>query len=527
MFALPKELNPLGVKNINQAFERSCEKYASSSAYSCLGQTINYAELERLTKAFAAFLQNHCDLQPGDRVAVQLPNCIQYPVVAWGIIRAGFVVVNTNPLYTQREMLHQFNDAGVKALITLSGNLPQVDKLLVKTSIKTVIATNLADMIQAQAIPNNKVGAISLSKALDLGKSERLDVIDSSLDAIIALQYTGGTTGIAKGAMLTQANLLANAHQTTLISVTPRREMIVLPLPMYHIYAFSLAVFMNILFGHHCVLIEDPRDVDSFISTLKKYRATILVGINTLLVTLSRHPDIGSIDFSLLKMTTAGGAAMTSDAINQWESISGSDIYEGYGLTESSPNLLINTPDKRRLGSVGTPLPLTEIKLVDDAGNEVDIGQEGELCARGPQVMKGYWQSPDATTEAIDQHGWLKTGDIARCDEDGFYFIVDRKKDMILVSGFNVYPNEIEDVATSHPYVIEAAAVSVKDEKSGEAVKLYAVRSSPALSAETLRTFCRENLAAYKVPKYIEFIEELPKSNVGKVLRRELRAQVS
>lgn len=526
-------------RTIIDVLEDIFRKYPNHKAFSCMGQTLTYGDLDRLSDQFASYLQNHTSLEPGDRIAIQLPNVLQYPVVVYGAIRAGMVVVNTNPLYTPREVKHQFNDSGAKALVVLSNIADVAAKVIEETQIEQVIVTNIADMHAPlkrtllnfavkhikKMVPEFRFkNHIALREALSLGSSAHKRVVKDIHDVAV-LQYTGGTTGVAKGAMLTHNNLVANMEQLLAHvgeDIQEGAECAIAPLPLYHIYAFTSNCMAMAMTGNHNVLIPNPRDIPAFINEVKKHKFTSLVGINTLFTALARHPEFRKIDLSSLRHTASGGMALTEDAANQWHELTGVMPAEGYGLTETSPVVSSNPSNAIQRGTVGTPVPGTEVKVIDENGVTLAGGEAGELCVKGPQVMKGYWQRPEATAEVLSEDGWLRTGDMAVIQDDGYIRIVDRKKDMIIVSGFNVFPNEIEDVICQHPQVVEAAAIGIEDEKSGEAVKLFVVREGD-LSEKTIIDYCRENLTAYKVPKIIEFREELPKSAVGKILRKDLR----
>ncbi|VUD48021.1 Long-chain-fatty-acid--CoA ligase [Thalassocella blandensis] len=523
-----------------ELLDYSFKKYTNLPAYTCMGRTLTYGEVDELSRRFASYLHNDLDLQPGDRIAIQMPNILQYPVAMYGALRAGMVVVNTNPLYTGRELKHQLIDSGAKAVVVLANVADTVAKVIEETDVKHVIVTQLGDLhtTPKRQIINFVVNRVkklvpkySLPKEIgfrqtvaDAAKPLKPFQVDSS--SLMALQYTGGTTGISKGAMLTHGNLTSNVWQ--MITHLPTafkegEEVFIACLPLYHIYAFNLHGLCAFSLGEHNVLIPNPRDLDSMIATLKSIDMTVFIGINTLYVALSNHPEFKNVDFSKLHMCSAGGMAMTEDAAKKWEKITGNKISEGYGLTETSPVLCANKIDDIQKGTIGIPVTDTEIKLIDEDGKEVAPGEVGELCARGPQVMLGYWNRPNETAKVLSEDGWLRTGDMAMQRPDGHYKIVDRKKDMILVSGFNVYPNEIEDVVTQHDSVLEAAVVGIPDERTGEAVKLFIVPADKSLTVEEVQAYCRENLTAYKRPKIIEFREALPKTNVGKILRRELR----
>ncbi|SFU05089.1 long-chain-fatty-acid--CoA ligase FadD2 [Pseudomonas marincola] len=546
---VPNTIDLDSYKSVVEVFERSCKRFADRPAFSNMGVTLTYADLERQSAAFAAYLQKHTDLKPGDRIAVQMPNVLQYPVAVFGAMRAGLIVVNTNPLYTAREMRHQFKDAGVRALVYLNMFGKLVQEVLPDTQIEYLIEARMGDMLPAmkgwlvntvvkkvkKMVPDYHLPqAISFKSALSTGMGQGVKAVEAGLDDIAVLQYTGGTTGVAKGAMLTHGNLVANMLQVDACMsqlddagqplMKQGQEVMIAPLPLYHIYAFTANCMCMMVNGNHNVLITNPRDIPGFIKELSKWRFTALLGLNTLFVALMDHPDFKSLDFSGLKLTNSGGTALVKATAERWKEITGCTVVEGYGLTETSPVASTNAYGERaRLGTVGIPVPGTAFKVIDDEGQDLGLGERGELCVKGPQVMKGYWQREEATAEVLDADGWFKTGDIAIIDEDGFTRIVDRKKDMIIVSGFNVYPNEIEDVMLTNSKVASCAAVGVPDEKSGEAVKLFIVARDSSLTEAEVKAFCRENFTGYKVPKHIVFKDALPMSPVGKILRRELR----
>ena len=526
-------------------FNQSVTKYADRPAVSAVGVTLSYKDLDTQSRHFAAWLQNKTDLKPGDRIAVQMPNVCQYLVVTFGALRAGLTVVNTNPLYTPREMEHQFNDSGAKALVVLANMAANAEKVLPNTGIEHVIVTELADMHTAfkRTLMNavvkhvkKMVPAYTLPQAhklpavLAAGAREKFTPVECKQDDIAVLQYTGGTTGVAKGAMLSHGNLVANLLQIRPMlenNIIDGTEVVIAPLPLYHIYSFTLNCGTLLEAGAHNVLIPNPRDIDAFVKELQNHEFTVFLGLNTLFVTLCNNEEFCKLDFSHLKLTASGGMALTSKAAKTWKRVTGCDICEGYGMTETSPVVSFNPSSAIQLGTIGLPLPGTLLKTVDDDNNETPFGERGELCVKGPQVMRGYWQRPDDTRKSMTDDGYLRTGDVAVIQEDGYIRIVDRKKDMIIVSGFNVFPNEIEDAIGGHPDVLECAAVGVPDEKSGEAVKVYLVVSKEGVTAGELKEFCRERLTAYKVPRQFEFRTELPKTNVGKVLRRKLRDEAS
>ncbi|WP_409286683.1 long-chain-fatty-acid--CoA ligase FadD2 [Pseudomonas guariconensis] len=546
---VPSTLEITAYRSVVDVFERSCKRFANRPAFSNLGVTLSYSDLERYSAAFTAWLQQHTDLVPGDRIAVQMPNVLQYPIAVFGAMRAGLIVVNTNPLYTEREMRHQFKDSGARALVYLNMFGKRVQEVLGDTDIEYLIEAKMGDllpfakgwlvntvvdkvkkMVPAYRLPQ----AISFKQVLRQGRSGVPKPVPLSLDDVAVLQYTGGTTGLAKGAMLTHGNLVANMLQVLACFsqhgpdgqklIKDGQEVMIAPLPLYHIYAFTANCMCMMVTGNHNVLITNPRDIPGFIKELGKWRFTALLGLNTLFVALMDHPGFKSLDFSSLKVTNSGGTALVKATAERWESLTGCRIVEGYGLTETSPVASTNPYGAlARLGTVGIPVPGTAFKVIDDEGNELPLGERGELCIKGPQVMKGYWRQPEATAQALDADGWLKTGDIAVIDPDGFTRIVDRKKDMIIVSGFNVYPNEIEEVVMGHPKVANCAAIGVPDDRSGEAVKLFVVPREAGLSVDELKAYCKANFTGYKVPKYIVLRDSLPMTPVGKILRRELR----
>ena len=520
------ELNVEGFDSLVDAFDQSCAEFAVKPAYHCLGQTLSYADIEAYSRKFGAFLAGSCGLQRGDRIAIQLPNLNQFPIVVWGALRIGLTIVNTNPMYTAREQLHQFNDSGAKALVVLSGLLPVTEQVIPETDIETVIVTHATDMLQAQPAPKTSLpNLVTLPDALALGAELVMPQVTMSMDDLAVLQYTGGTTGPAKGSMLSHGNVFSGMRMSKL-SVFPETEgddILIAPMPLYHVFGFTMNVIGGFISGSLSVLVPDPRDANALVALMREFKFTSMASVNTLLQGLMSHPDFDKIDFSAVKGIIAGGTALVKEIADEWFARTGSKIFEGYGLSETAAVLTCNSPDNRRLGTVGVSMIAQEIKLVDDAGASVDNDERGEICVRGAQIMQGYWQRPEATAEAIDAEGWFRTGDVGVMGADGFLSIVDRIKDMVLVSGFNVYPNEIEDVVYSHPDIIECAVVGIKDEKTGEAVKLFVVSTNPNLTQEEIKGYCREQLTAYKVPKVVEFSDDLPKSPVGKILRRELR----
>jgi long-chain acyl-CoA synthetase len=539
--SIPAEINPDAYKSLVDVFRRSVDKYKGRPCFICMGTTISYSDLDRLTRDFAAYLQKVVGLKKGDRIAIQMPNLLQYPVALFGALRAGLVVVNTNPLYTPREMEHQFNDSGVTAVVILANFASNLQQVVAKTKIRTVITTEIGDLL---GFPKNKIvnfvvkhvkkmvppyeipGAVSFHDALLMGASKTCDEPEISGSDIAFLQYTGGTTGVSKGAVLTHRNVVANMEQISAWIFSKLKEcdeLIVTPLPMYHIFSLTVNCLSFMKIGARNLLITNPRDIPAFVKEIKKYEPTVITGVNTLFNALLNNDEFTKLDFSKLHVVVGGAMAIQKSVAERWEKLTGSPLIEGYGLTESSPVLCCNPiTGGHRIGTIGIPVPSTDIRIVSDEGNDCKVGESGELWAAGPQIMQGYWQRPDETAKVLEK-GWLKTGDMAVMSEDGFFQIVDRKKDMILVSGFNVYPNEVEDVVAMHPGVLEVAAVGVPDERSGEIVKIFVVKKDPSLTQEQLHSFCKERLTGYKVPRQIEFRSELPKTNVGKILRRALR----
>jgi long-chain acyl-CoA synthetase len=531
-------------KSLAELCEDACTRYANIPAFENMDKSISYAELNALATNFASFLVNDCGMKPGDRIAIQMPNIMQFPVAMLAALKAGLILVNTNPLYTPREMQHQFKDSGAVAIVILANFAHNLEKIIAQTDIKTVIVTQVGDLmgglkkhivnfmvkkVKKMVPPYNLPGAISFSDAISKGSKKKFNTVPRQPADTAFLQYTGGTTGLSKGAELTNANVLANIWQVMPILKNTAKgplqagEIAIIPLPMYHIYALTLS-FISINTGMTGRLVTNPRDFAGFIKILSKPFHSI-IGVNTLYNALLNHPDFPNVNVSQLKSCSAGGMALQDVVFKRWLEKTGITISEGYGLSETSPVLTYQIGGKERMGTIGIPIPSTDIKMMDDDGKEVPMGESGELCAKGPQVFKGYWQKDNSSV--FYPGGWFKTGDIAVMDADGYIKIVDRKKDMILVSGFNVYPNEIEGVIASHPKVLEAAAVGVKDPTCGEAVKIYVVKRDQSLTEEELKEFCKENFTGYKRPKYIEFIKELPKTNVGKILRRALRETVA
>ncbi|HIF9076350.1 TPA: long-chain-fatty-acid--CoA ligase FadD [Photobacterium damselae] len=541
---VPAEINPDMYSSLVDMFEQSVQKYADQTAFINMGQVMTFRKLEERSRAFAAYLQNDLKLQKGDRVAVMMPNLLQYPIAIFGILRAGCVVVNVNPLYTPRELEHQLNDAGAKAIVIVSNFAHTLEAVVKDTSVEHVILTRLGDQLSRPkgTLVNFVVKYIkkmvpkyhlphATSMRMALRKGRRMQYVKPFISGedMAFLQYTGGTTGVAKGAMLTHHNMLSNVMQAKGAYgpvLTEGRELIVTALPLYHVFALTVNCLLFIEMGGQNLLITNPRDIPTFIKELQRYPFTAITGVNTLFNALVNNEDFHELDFSNLRLSVGGGMAVQRAVAEKWQNITGNYLLEGYGLTECSPLVAAYPYDLTQYnGSIGLPVPSTEVRLIDDEGNEVGMDGTGELQVRGPQVMKGYWQRPEATKEVLTDDGWLSTGDIVRFDDDGFMHIVDRKKDMILVSGFNVYPNEIEDVVALHGKVMEVAAIGQAHDVSGEIVKLCVVKRDPSLTREELIAHCREHLTGYKIPKIVEFHEELPKSNVGKILRRVLREE--
>jgi long-chain acyl-CoA synthetase len=522
--------------------ESACERFRHRPAFSNLGKTLSYDDIDRLSKQFAAFLTGDLGLKKGDRVALMMPNVLQYPIAIFGVLRAGLVVVNTNPMYTARELKHQLNDSGASAIVVLDNFAHTVAEVVRETSCKHIVTTAVGDLlgfpkslivnfvvkhVKKKVPPYRLDGAIRFNDALARGARQTYSKAALTHDDIAFLQYTGGTTGVAKGAMLTHGNLVANMQQASLwigVNAKPGEEVIITALPLYHIFALTANGLVFMKFGGHNYLITDPRDMPAFVKEISNLKFTAITGVNTLFNGLLNTPGFDKVDFSALHLTLGGGMAVQRAVAERWKKVTGVTLAEAYGLTETSPAACINPLDLPAYnGSIGLPIPSTDVSIQDENGGMLGYGEIGELCVKGPQVMKGYWNRPEETAKVITADGWLQTGDIARMDERGYVYIVDRKKDMILVSGFNVYPNEVEDVVATHPGVLEVAAIGVPDEKSGEAVKIFVVRKDPKLTEADLRAHCKENLTGYKLPRYIEFRDSLPKSNVGKIIRRELR----
>ena len=539
---VPDRIDLNQFKSVPDVLAMACRDFAARPAYENMGRTLSYAQIDALSQQFAAYLLHELKLKKGDRVAIMLPNVLQYPIAIFAALRAGLTVVNTNPMYTARELRHQLEDSGASAIVVLDNFAATLSEVLHDTSIRQVITTGIGDLLGfpkgtlvnfllkyvKKAIPEYSIpGAIRFNDALSLGAGKALPTVALSHADIAFLQYTGGTTGVAKGAMLTHGNLVANMQQASAwlgTNVKPGEEHIITALPLYHIFALTANCLVFMKFGGLNHLITNPRDMAGFVKTLSRIPFTAITGVNTLFNGLLNTPGFDRLDFSHLHLTLGGGMAVQRAVAERWKKTTGVTLVEAYGLTETSPAACINPMNLAEYnGAIGLPISSTDCCVMDEQNRILPMGEVGELCVRGPQVMAGYWQRPEETVKVLSADGWLHTGDMAKMDEKGFFYIVDRKKDMILVSGFNVYPNEIEDVVAQMPGVLEVAAVGVPDEKSGEAVKLVVVRKDPGLTANDIKNFCRTELTGYKQPKIIEFRTELPKSNVGKILRRELR----
>ncbi len=539
--SIPHEITMGSYNSVVDVVKESCTQFSEKPCFSNLGLTLNYRQVDQLSDAFASFLQHELKLEKGDRIAIQMPNLLQYPVVMFGALKAGLVVVNTNPLYTVTEMEHQFKDAGVKAVIILANFANHLEQILPKFPRINIVVTEVGDMLNPvkKILVNSVVkyvkkmvpkfslpGAYSFQEAMQLGEKQRYTPVSLKLDEPAFLQYTGGTTGVSKGAVLTHRNIIANMQQARAwMSPLLKKgvEIIITALPLYHIFSLTVNCMIFMSIGGHNILITNPKDIPLFIKELKKWPFTVMTGVNTLFNALMNNPKFKEIDFSSVKLSVAGAMALQSAVADKWKKMTKTNVIEGYGLTEASPIICCNpVAGGDRVGTIGMPVPSTQVILLDDSNNEVKMGEPGELCVKGPQVMAGYWNRPDETAKVLVD-GWLHTGDIAITDADGFFKIVDRKKDMILVSGFNVYPNEVEDVVARHPGVLEVAAVGIPDEHSGEAVKIFVVKKDPKLTEEDLLNFCKDKLTNYKRPKFVEWRKDLPKTNVGKILRRELR----
>ncbi len=540
---LDNDLDPSQYNSLLDVLAYISKTHGDRDAFSCFGRTLSYAQVDHYSDVFAAYLQQKTTLRPGDRIAIQLPNVLQFPIVLYGAIKAGLIVVNTNPLYTPREMRHQFVDSGVKAVVILANFCAKLQEVIADTDIKHVIVSELGDLQSPlkrtlinlvaryvkKMVPGYTLDAtVSFHKLMSSKPVAEVRYSQRAGEDVALILYTGGTTGFAKGVMLTHRNLIANMMQLRsrcLSIIRDREDSIAAPLPLYHSYAFLFHCLVMPYAGNHNLLITNPRDLPSLLAIFKKYRVHGFIGLNTLFLAMLNHPDIKSVDFSAMRFTGAGGMPLTRNVAEGWEKLTGCSIFEGYGLTECSPVVSVNPPENNQPGTVGPPVPETEIKVMSDAGEELAAGEKGELWVRGPQVMKGYWQDEKSTNEVLTPDRWFKTGDYVQVLDNGYIKIVDRKKDMILVSGFNVIPGEIEEYVNTHPGVLESAAIGVPHAQTGEAVVLFLVAKDKSLGKEDLLAFCRKGLTAYKIPRTFVFAESLPKSNIGKVLRRELREQ--
>ena len=538
---MPANINPDQYPNLMAILDETFKKYGNKPAFVGFGKELSFSEVDTMSRNFAAYLHSR-GLEPGDKIALMMPNILQYPIALFGAFRAGLIIVNTNPLYTTREMKHQFVDSGAKAIVIVENFAANLEQVIAETSIKTVILTSMGEILGGfkgfmvntvvrhikKMVPKyNLVNTVSFMHAVKEGAKFTVKPFDTKGNDIAALQYTGGTTGVSKGAMLTHRNLVANMLQMQAgIKVALKddgSEVAFCPLPLYHIFAFTVNCMGLFSIGAKNILVPNPRDQKAVIKDLKTYKPSVFIGINTLFNALLNNPEFVALDHSAMKLTCGGGMAVQKAVGEKWQTVTGCAMAEGYGMTETSPCATVNPADGTgRLGTIGLPLPSTDVRIVNDDGAPLSIGETGEIQIKGPQVMLGYYNRPEATAESI-KDGWMITGDIGLMDEDGFFKIVDRKKDMILVSGFNVYPNEIEDVLVMHPKVLEAAAIAVKDDKSGEVPKVFVVKKDASLTEAEIFEHCREHLTGYKIPRYIVFMDDLPKTNVGKILRRELR----
>jgi long-chain acyl-CoA synthetase len=538
---IPAEIDSRIYDSINDIIEEACNKYSDTTAFMNMGAKMSFRETLVQSQAFASYLQHELKLKKGDRIAIQMPNVLQYPVVLFGALLAGAVIVNTNPLYTTREMEHQFKDSGAVAIVILANFASKLEEILPQTQIKHIIVSELGDFFPTpkrqitnlvvkhvkKMVPAYNLKHTRLNDALKIGAQKPYQKTKLAHADIAFLQYTGGTTGVSKGAILTHGNMTANVLQMSewlKIQLDAGQERILMPLPLYHIFSLTVNCFGLFMRGMTNILITNPRDIPALTKEIKTTQPTVITLVNTLAAALIENADFRALDFSKLKITVAGGMALKAAIANRWREITGTHVFEGYGLTEASPVVSCNPlNDDTRVGTIGLPVPSTDVKLINEDGKEVAPGEAGELCVKGPQVMQGYHNREDETKNVITPDGWLKTGDMAIMHPDGFFQIVDRKKDMILVSGFNVYPNEIEEVLMKHPGILEVAAVGVEDEHSGEVVKVVIVPRDPKLTEKEVRDFSKTQLTSYKVPKHVEFRKELPKNNVGKILRRMLR----
>lgn len=539
---VPHEIDPNWIDSVTDIFERSFNKFADKPAFACLGSTLTYGDLDKKSAQFADYCQNHLGLKKGDRIALMMPNILQYPIALIGAMRVGLTIVNVNPLYTARELEHQLKDSGAEAIVILENFAATLQKVVDKTQVKNVIITKMGDCLSPlkgvivnivlkyvkKMVPAYNInGSVGFQTAMSLGSAGRYEKASLNHDDIAFLQYTGGTTGVSKGAILTHGNITANVAQARSwigSNLTEGTEIIITPLPLYHIFSLTANCMVFSSLGALNVLIPNPRDIPGFVKELGKWKFTSLTGVNTLFNGLLNNPDFANLDFSSFKLALGGGMAVQRPVAEKWQAVTGSPLIEAYGLTETSPAACINPLTLEGYnGFIGLPICSTLVTIRDDKGEEVALGEPGEICIQGPQVMRGYWNREDETAKVFYPGRWLRTGDVGVMNEDGYCKIVDRAKDMILVSGFNVYPNEVEEVIASHPKVLEVAAVGVPDPKSTEAVKVFVVKKDPSLTAEEIIAFSKEELTGYKRPRHVEFRDELPKTNVGKILRRALR----
>jgi len=544
---VPAEINPNEIASLQALVERSFAKFAAQPAYTCMDRTLTFGDVDRLSRQFAAYLQKVAGLQKGDRIAIMLPNILQYPVAIAAAFRAGLTIVNTNPLYTPRELEHQLKDSGARAILILENFAHTLQQVIHETGVETVIVTGVGDLfpfpksllvnfalrhVKKQVPEYALPGSVGFNEALSKGKFENLEAVPLTHDDVAFLQYTGGTTGVSKGAVLTHRNMVSNVLQSEAwmgpeLRGASGQMKLVTALPLYHIFSLTGSCLLFMKLGGHNVLIPNPRDFPGFVREIAKHPPTFFAGVNTLFNALLHTPGFDQLDFRALKVSLGGGMAVQKAVAEHWKKVTGNTLTQAWGLTETSPAACINRFDAPEFnGSIGLPISSTVITIRDDDGNVLPVRQSGEICVEGPQVMRGYWNRPDETEKVMIDGRILRTGDIGYMDEDGYVFIEDRKKDMILVSGFNVYPNEVEGVAVSHPGVLEVAAVAQPDERAGEVVALFVVRKDPALTEEALVEHCRKELTGYKVPKRIYFRDDLPKTNVGKILRRELKDEL-
>ncbi len=539
---IPAQLPEAPYRSVRDLFEQAFDAWPDRPAYTNMGTTLRYGDLDELSMQFAGYLQHELGLTRGERVAIMLPNVLQYPVALCGAFRAGLVVVNVNPLYTARELKHQLNDSGARCIIILDNFAHTLQEVIADTGVEHVVTTGIGDLLKApmgwltnfllrhvkRSVPAYSLpGAVRLKAALRAGAGKGLNHVELGFADIAFLQYTGGTTGVSKGAMLSHRNMVRNVQQTVIWQDDAYdgldQIVAITALPLYHIFCLEGNCLSIMSQGGENVLITNPRDTKAFVAELGRHAFSLFTGVNTMFASLLNPPGFGDLDFSSMRVCIGGGMAVQPAIASEWKKVTGSTILQGYGLTETSPVAIVNAIDSEFTGSIGLPVPSTDVMITDDDGNPLSLNEIGEICIKGPQVMEGYWQRPQETANVMLPGGWLKTGDIGRMDEDGYVFIEDRKKDMILVSGFNVYPNEIENVVVEMDGILEAAAIGIPDERSGEAVKIFAVRSDPAVTEQEVIDYCRENLTNYKRPRAVEFRDDLPKTNVGKILRRELR----